>query len=99
MHRKVLATLDQSRTDAKNMRQSIKDIHKKFEEAKVMTAGLLTRLTSKATLLEKLKAQVGMGSALSAFLQLNELSSDEEEDDSLLNGGTSCDSVTPSFYM
>ena len=69
------------------MKESIKTINQKFEEARVKTADLLVQLTAKATLLEKLKAKVGVANALSAFLQLNELSEDDEETDDLLVQG------------
>ncbi|XP_064629693.1 uncharacterized protein LOC135488785 isoform X2 [Lineus longissimus] len=81
---KVLTALSQSRMDAKVMRQAIKNISGKFEDAKVNTAHLLRQLTAKATTLEKLKAKVGQSTALSAFLQLNEMSDEEEEEDDLL---------------
>jgi hypothetical protein len=73
--------------DAKVMRQAIKNISGKFDEAKVNTAHLLRQLTAKATTLEKLKAKVGQSTALSAFLQLNEMSDEEEEEDDLLKAG------------
>lgn len=56
--RKVIATLDQTRKDAKKMRENIKNINKDFETAKENTAGLMRKLTHKATVLEKLKAKV-----------------------------------------
>ncbi|XP_074662754.1 uncharacterized protein LOC141915202 [Tubulanus polymorphus] len=82
--KKVLAALAQSRTDAKTMRQAIKHIIGKYDEAKSNTAQILRELTTKVTILEKLKAEVGESNALSAFLQLNEMSSDDEEEDDLL---------------
>lgn len=56
--RRVLSTLDQTRKDAKTMKQSIKSITAKFETAKGKTVDLMELLTAKATLLEKLKAKV-----------------------------------------
>ncbi len=38
-------------------------------------------------MLEKLKAKVGIATSLGAFLQLNELSDEEEEEDDLLQEG------------
>lgn len=69
------------------MRWYIKNIHKNYENAKEKTAVLLQQLTAKATILEKLKAKVGIATSLSAFLQLNELSDEEEEEDDLLKEG------------
>ena len=69
------------------MKQSIRKIIQQFEEAKEKTAGLMHKLTAKATVLEKLKARIGMATALSAFLQLNELSDQEPEEDDLLKEG------------
>ena len=83
-----MGTMDQTRKDASNMKQSIKKINKKYDEARIKTAKLLSQLTGRATILEKLKARIGMATALSAFLQMNELSDEEEEDDDLLREGT-----------
>ena len=85
--RKVLASVDQTRKDAKTTRFAIKNITANFENAKVQTAQLLQKLTARATVLEKLKAKVGIATSLSAFLQLNELSDEEEEEDDLLKEG------------
>ncbi|CAH1799095.1 unnamed protein product [Owenia fusiformis] len=81
---KVISTLDQTREDANVMKKHMREVKVKFENSCVKVTGLLDELTGKATLLEKLKARVGESTSLSAFLQLNELSSDEEEDDALL---------------
>lgn len=86
-YRKVLATLDQTRNDVKVMKKAIKTITSKYEESKVETAQLLKQLTEKATKLEKLKAKVGLSSSLDAYLHLNELESDEDEEDDLLKTG------------
>ena len=88
--RKVIATLDQTRKDARKMKENIKGVSKEFEEAKEKTSTLMTTLTQRATTLEKLKAKVGIATALSAFLQLNELSDEEEEDEDLLKEGERC---------
>merc|ERR550532_726387 len=56
--RRVIATMDKTRKDAKAMKQSIKNITAKFELAKKNTADLLLKLTAKATVLEKLKAKI-----------------------------------------
>jgi hypothetical protein len=69
------------------MRKDIRTITTNFENARDRTAQLLTELTLKATALEKLKAQLGMSTSLSAFLQLNEMSDEEEEDTELLKDG------------
>lgn len=85
--RKVLWTLDETRTDAKAMKASIKTINQEYEVARTRAAELLTELTVKATVLEKIKAKYGIANALSAFLLLNELSDTEEETDDLLKEG------------
>ena len=72
------------------MKENIKGVSKEFEEAKEKTTTLMTTLTQRATTLEKLKAKVGIATALSAFLQLNELSDEEEEDEDLLKEGERC---------
>lgn len=57
-HRKVIATLDQTRKDARKMRANIKNISKEYDDAKEKTANLMHKLTKRATILEKLKAKV-----------------------------------------
>ncbi|XP_035829673.1 dynein heavy chain 5, axonemal isoform X2 [Aplysia californica] len=82
--KKVITTLDKTRADAKVMKKGIKTITGKFEDAKKNTAELLHKLTARATMLEKLKAKVGLSKSLDAYLQLNELDVEEEEEDELL---------------
>ncbi|XP_053397319.1 dynein axonemal heavy chain 5-like isoform X6 [Mercenaria mercenaria] len=82
--KKVLATLDQTRNDAKVMKKAIKNTTGKFEDAKVRTEDLLEKLTHKATILEKLKAKVGLSTSLDAYLHLNEMEAEEVEEDELL---------------
>ncbi|XP_060567478.1 dynein axonemal heavy chain 5-like [Ruditapes philippinarum] len=82
--KKVLATLDQTRSDAKVMKKAIKNTTGKFEDAKVRTEELLEKLTHKATILEKLKAKVGLSTSLDAYLHLNEMEAEEVEEDELL---------------
>ena len=79
--------MDMTRKDASNMKDQIKTITSNFENAKSKTAKLLLQLIRHATVLEKLKALGGIATSLSAFLQLNELSDEEEEEDNLLEEG------------
>ena len=69
------------------MKENIKGVSKEFEDAKEKTASLMSTLTHRATVVEKLKAKVGIATSLSAFLQLNELSDEEEEEEDLLKEG------------
>lgn len=85
--RKVLTTLDKTRADAKVMKKAIKTITGNFEEACSRTADLLQRLTNKATVLEKLKAKVGLSKSLDAYLHLTEFEVEEVEEDELLKAG------------
>ncbi|KAL4232681.1 hypothetical protein ACF0H5_007369 [Mactra antiquata] len=82
--KKVLATLDQTRNDAKVMKKAIKNTNGKFEDAKIRTEELLVKLTNKATILEKLKAKVGLSTSLDAYLHLNEMEAEQHEEDELL---------------
>ncbi|XP_070190368.1 uncharacterized protein [Littorina saxatilis] len=82
--KKLLATLDKTRADAKVMKKAIKTITGNFEGACKNTADLLHRLTNRATALEKLKAKVGLSKSLDAYLHLTEFQSEEEEEDELL---------------
>ncbi|XP_052089132.1 uncharacterized protein LOC127725852 isoform X10 [Mytilus californianus] len=82
--KKVLSTLDQTRSDAKVMRKAIKTISGKFQDATKKTEDLLYKLTVKATALEKLKAKIGLSKSLDAHLHLTEMYAEEEEEDELL---------------
>ncbi|OWF37572.1 Dynein heavy chain 5, axonemal [Mizuhopecten yessoensis] len=82
--KKVISTMDQTRTDAKVMKKAIKSIMGKFDDAKKNTADLMHKLTHKATNLEKLKAKVGLSTSLDAYLHLTEMETEEEEEDELL---------------
>ena len=69
------------------MKKAIKNTTGKFEESKTRTEQLLIKLTSKATILEKLKAKVGLSTSLDAYLHLNEMDMEAEEEDELLQKG------------
>lgn len=69
------------------MKKGIKITTGKFEEAQKKTADLLNKLTAKATVFEKLKAKVGLSKSLDAYLQLNELDVEDDEEDELLKEG------------
>ena len=91
-----MVTLEKTRKDTKLMKQSILDITAKYEVAHGNTADLLGQLTAKATKLEKLKAKLGMSTSLSAFLELNELKEESEEEEELLFQGTHVSGSKPS---
>ena len=80
------------------MKQSILDITAKYEVAHGNTADLLGQLTAKATKLEKLKAKLGMSTSLSAFLELNELKEESEDEEELLFQGTHVSRPCYSIY-
>ncbi|BFZ10052.1 hypothetical protein BsWGS_13093 [Bradybaena similaris] len=82
--RKTLATLDRTKADAKDMKTNIMITTTQFEESQRKTRTLLNKLTMKVTLLEKLKAKVGISKSLDAYLQLNEMNVEDDEDDDLL---------------
>lgn len=87
----MLATLDQTRSDAKVMKKAIKNTNGKFEDAKKRTEQLLVKLTNKATTLEKLKAKCGLSTSLDAYLHLNEMETEQVEEDELLKQGEHSD--------
>ena len=80
---RALATLEQTREDAVVIKDLISQTKQQLSVATVKSDELLEALTAKATVLEKLKAKLGIGSAtLSAFVAL--IDSEIEEDDSAL---------------
>lgn len=80
---RALATLEQTREDAVVIKNVISETKKQLSVATAKSDELLEALTAKATVLEKLKAKLGIGSAtLSAFVAL--IDSEIEEDDTAL---------------
>ena len=80
---RALATLEQTRQDALLIKNVISETKQQLSVATVKSEELLEALTGKATVLEKLKAKLGIGSAtLSAFVAL--IDSEIEEDDTAL---------------
>lgn len=78
-----LNTLSEARKDADKLKDYITKTKSEFEEANVNTAKLLDQLTAKSTVLEKLKARLGVGSdTLRSFIAL--IDSEIEDDDSYL---------------
>ena len=79
----MLATLEQTRTDAVVIKGVISQTKQQLSEATVKSDKLLSALTAKATAQEKLRAKLGIGSAtLTAFVAL--IDSEIEDDDSHL---------------
>jgi dynein heavy chain len=76
------------------MKETINVTEDKYAVAENKTAELLDTLTAKATILEKLKAKLGLAPALNAFLlQLNEMTGDDDEETGLLQGGNRAECV------
>lgn len=69
------------------MKKAIKNTNSKFEASKVRTEQLLIKLTNRATILEKLKAKCGLSTSLDAYLHLNEMETEQVEEDELLKQG------------
>ena len=66
----MIAALDQTRKDAKKMRESIRSRTAEFEEARRKAADLMKTLTQRATSLEKLKARVRFQAGVVHFFHL-----------------------------
>ncbi|XP_028415382.1 dynein heavy chain 8, axonemal-like isoform X2 [Dendronephthya gigantea] len=81
--RLCLDTLSEARQDADKLKDYITKTKSEFEEANQTTAKLLEDLTAKSTVLEKLKAKLGVGSdTLRSFIAL--IDSEIDDDDSYL---------------
>ena len=81
--RLCLNTLCEARQDADKLKDYITKTKSEFEEANVTTAKLLEDLTAKSTVLEKLKAKLGIGSdTLRSFIAM--IDSEIEDDGSYL---------------
>ena len=77
---RALSTLEQTREDAVLIKELISQTKQQLSAATFKSDELLEALTAKATVLEKLKAKLGIGSAtLSAFVALIDSEIDEED--------------------
>ncbi|KAM9316607.1 uncharacterized protein PAF06_007656 [Gastrophryne carolinensis] len=82
----VLQTLDNTRRDIKNTRETIHVLEEKYQEAQTKAAEILNKLITKTSIFERLKAKLGIGDeTLQIFLSQNENELDSFcEDDDLL---------------
>ncbi|XP_078503742.1 dynein axonemal heavy chain 5-like [Lissotriton helveticus] len=79
--KKVLETLAQTRIDAKVTQKKISIISQEHEESKVTVSTTFNQLIAKASSLERLKAELGIGGEiLQVFLAQNESESEDDED-------------------
>ncbi|KAJ1151043.1 hypothetical protein NDU88_003830 [Pleurodeles waltl] len=77
----VLETLAQTRIDAKATQAKINIISQEHEESKVTVSATFNQLIAKASSLERLKAELGIGGEiLQVFLAQNESDSEDDED-------------------
>ena len=70
--RKVLETLNKTREGAQMMKDYIKDLQYRCEQAEIDSEESLRKLIEKTTAVEKLKAKLGMGGSLSTLIQMQE---------------------------
>ncbi|XP_051780690.1 uncharacterized protein LOC114649411 [Erpetoichthys calabaricus] len=95
---KALETLNQTRIDINNTQQLVSDLIKQYGDAKTAAADILNKLASKASALEQLKGQLGMGAeSLQVFLTQEESDSEELEEEDLLKDDT-VDEYDEAFY-
>ncbi|XP_044146080.1 dynein axonemal heavy chain 5-like isoform X2 [Bufo gargarizans] len=95
----VLETLTNTRMDAKKTQESIGGLEEKYKKAQIMVSDILDKLITKTSMLEQLKAVLGIGDeTLQIFLSQNEneLDNFDENDDLLKDDG--CDEYDEAFY-
>ena len=91
-----LNTLSEARKDADKLKDYITKTKSEFEEANETTAKLLDELTAKSTVLEKLKAKLGVGSdTLRSFIAM--IDSEIEDDGSYLIADEEKDELDEEF--
>ncbi len=91
-----LNTLSEARKDADKLKDYITKTKSEFEEANENTAKLLDELTAKSTVLEKLKAKLGVGSdTLRSFIAM--IDSEIEDDGSYLIADEEKDELDEEF--
>ncbi|XP_056421918.1 uncharacterized protein LOC130362045 isoform X2 [Hyla sarda] len=97
--RHVLDTLANTRKHVKITQESIVGLEEKYKEAQIIVSDILNKLVTKSSMLEQLKAVLGIGDeSLQIFLSQNENDFDnfDENDDLLKDDG--CDEYDAAFY-
>ncbi|XP_069830783.1 uncharacterized protein [Dendropsophus ebraccatus] len=95
----VLDTLANTRKHATKTEESIAGLEEKYKEAQIIVSDTLNKLITKTSMLEQLKAALGIGDeTLQIFLSQNENEFDnfDENDDILKDDG--CDEYDAAFY-
>ncbi|KAM4694307.1 uncharacterized protein O3C94_004765 [Discoglossus pictus] len=91
-------TLTESRKDAKETQEKINIIDKEYKEAELTVAEILNKLITKTSILERLKAELGIGDKnLQMFLSQHENELDSHEEDEALLKDDSSDEYDDSF--
>lgn len=83
--RKVLGTLSKTRDGARQMKDYIGELREKCKKAEEESDEALRFLIEKTTIVENLKAKLGMGSQLAALMQMQE-DSEHGQNDSIASG-------------
>ncbi|KAM4771050.1 dynein axonemal heavy chain 5-like [Rhinophrynus dorsalis] len=86
----AIQTLDETRRQAKETQEYIKKVDLKYKEAQLTVADILNQLVTKTSVLERLKAELGVGDEnLQIFLSQNEneLENIQEDEDLLKEDG------------
>ena len=82
---KALATLQRTFEEAEQMKETLKELRQKHENAGKSSSSLLSQLTTKSCQLERLKALLGNGSSVLSAIQMvreqERLLMDNEDDD------------------
>ncbi|XP_077137822.1 dynein axonemal heavy chain 5-like [Ranitomeya variabilis] len=95
----ALETLDNTRMDARKTQESIGGLEEKYKESQIVVSNILDKLITKTSMLEQLKAILGIGDeTLQIFLSQseNEFEHFDENDDLLKDDG--CDDYDEAFY-
>ncbi|XP_066429677.1 uncharacterized protein [Eleutherodactylus coqui] len=95
----VLETLAKTRQDAKKTQEGIGGLEENYRAAKIIASDILDTLVTKTSMLEQLKAVLGIGDeTLNIFLSQNENTFDNfDENDDLLKDDC-CDEYDEAFY-
>ncbi|XP_073445808.1 uncharacterized protein [Dendrobates tinctorius] len=95
----ALETLANTRMDARKTQESIGGLEEKCKESQIVVSNILDKLITKTSMLEQLKAILGIGDeTLQIFLSQSENEFDhfDEKDDLLKDDG--CDDYDEAFY-
>ncbi len=101
--RRVLDTLAKTREGSSAMKNYIKELRVRCKQAEAESEESLKKLIEKTTIVEKLKAKLGMGGSLATLMQMQDesviVTHNFDADSKLLEDGKLCKALLLFFFL